>query len=228
MNCDVREFSVMDNGVETLVNQKKIILRKSHEQLLEEIDGLCKKLIEMYLHGDGAQPDEVLGVSTAGYESRLESIREKVFELQTRLDASLEIESLLNGMDGGYIEAGPSGLITRGRDDVLPTGRNFYSLDHYRVPTKTAWKVGCKLGGAVIAKHQKEEGRYPENNALPAGRAGPAQDRSDRSGLRHHQGQLSQLHRYHRRRSGGIGKKASILDFVKLCIMPLRARQGFA
>ncbi|MDD2835754.1 MAG: cobaltochelatase subunit CobN, partial [Methanothrix sp.] len=139
---------------------------KSHGQLLEDIDSLCKKLIEMYLQGDGAQPDEILGVSTTGYESQLEAIRMKVFDLQTRMEASLEIESLFNGMDGGYIEAGPSGLITRGRDDVLPTGRNFYSLDPYRVPTKTAWKVGQKLGRSVIAKHQKEEGRYPENIAF--------------------------------------------------------------
>jgi len=139
---------------------------KSHGQLLEVIDGLCKKLINMYLQGDGAKPDEVLGLSTAGYESKLEAIREKVLDLQARMEASLEIESLLNGMDGGYVEAGPSGLITRGRDDVLPTGRNFYSLDPYRVPTKTSWRVGCKLGEAVIAKHQGEEGRYPENIAF--------------------------------------------------------------
>ncbi|NPV61598.1 MAG: cobaltochelatase subunit CobN [Methanotrichaceae archaeon] len=139
---------------------------KSHGQLLETIDGLCKKLIDVYLQGDDSQLDEVLGVSTAGYEVQLEAIREKVLDLQARMEASLEIESLLNGMDGGYIEAGPSGLITRGRDDVLPTGRNFYSLDPYRVPTKTAWKVGQKLGGAVLAKHQNEEGHYPENVAF--------------------------------------------------------------
>jgi len=139
---------------------------RSHGQLLETIDGLCKKLIEIYLEGDGARPEEVLGLSTAGYELKLEAIREKVLDLQARMEASSEIEALLNGMDGGYVEAGPSGLITRGRDDVLPTGRNFYSLDPYRVPTKTAWKVGQKLGEAVIAKHLGEEGRHPENIAF--------------------------------------------------------------
>lgn len=139
---------------------------RSHGQLLETIDGLSKKLIKIYLEGDGARPDEVLGLSVAGYELRLEAIREKVLDLQARIEASLEIEALLNGMDGGYVEAGPSGLITRGRDDVLPTGRNFYSLDPYRVPTKTAWKVGGKLGQAVIAKHLEEEGRHPENIAF--------------------------------------------------------------
>ncbi|MDF0591292.1 cobaltochelatase subunit CobN [Methanotrichaceae archaeon Mx] len=127
---------------------------------------LCKRLIKIYLEGDGARLDEVLGLSVSGYELRLEAIREKVLALQARIEASLEIEALLNGMDGGYVEAGPSGLITRGRDDVLPTGRNFYSLDPYRVPTKIAWKVGGKLGQAVIAKHLEEEGCHPENIAF--------------------------------------------------------------
>jgi len=139
---------------------------KSHGQLLEIIDDLSKKLIDMYLQGDGAKPNDVLGFSVAGYEDKLEAIRDKVMDLQSRIDDSKEIEGLLNGMDGGYLVAGPSGLITRGRDDVLPTGRNFYSLDPYRVPTKTAWKVGQKLGQAVIAKHLDEEGRYPENIAF--------------------------------------------------------------
>jgi cobaltochelatase CobN len=153
---------------ELLVDQGAIseLYGKSNGALLEKIDGLCKKLIEMYLMGNGANADEILGFSTAGYESQMTAISEKILDIQTRMDSSLEIEALLNGMDGGYIEAGPSGLITRGRDDVLPTGRNFYSLDPFRVPTKTAWKVGCKLGGAVIAKHQNEEGRYPENIAF--------------------------------------------------------------
>jgi cobaltochelatase CobN len=203
---------------ELLADQGAVCERygKSHGQLLESIDGLGKKLIDMYLqthlHECEARPDEVLGFSTAGYESQLEAIRDKVLDIQARLEASMEIEALLNGMNGGYTEAGPSGLITRGRDDVLPTGRNFYSLDPYRVPTKTAWKVGEKLGRSVIAKHQKEEGRYPENIAFfwmcndimwaegiqgrPSGRAWKAQDRPDRPGFRNHQRQLPQLHRY--------------------------------
>ncbi|MEW6215965.1 MAG: cobaltochelatase subunit CobN, partial [Nitrospirota bacterium] len=58
-------------------------------------------------------------------------IKEKILDLNRRIDESNEIESLLSGFDGRYIPPSPSGLITRGRDDVLPTGRNFYSLDPY-------------------------------------------------------------------------------------------------
>jgi len=94
------------------------------------------------------------------------AIKEKILDLNERISASREIEALLNGLEGGYVPAGPSGLITRGRDDVLPTGRNFYSLDPHRVPTKSAFEVGKKLAEKLIEKHLSEEGRYPENVAI--------------------------------------------------------------
>lgn len=91
---------------------------------------------------------------------------DRILDLESRIEASQEIEALLHGFDGGYIPAGPSGLIMRGRDDVLPTGRNFYSLDPKRVPTKAAWRVGQQLSGVLIDKHLRDEGRYPENVAF--------------------------------------------------------------
>lgn len=98
--------------------------------------------------------------------SKLDDLRTRVLDLALRIGQSDEIGSLLNGSAGGYIESGPSGLVSRGRDDVLPTGRNFNSLDPQRVPTRAAWKVGQRLAEAVIAKHLDEEGRYPETVAI--------------------------------------------------------------
>lgn len=91
------------------------------------------------------------------------AICERILDLESRIDASLEIESLLHGFEGGYIPPGPSGLIMRGKDDVLPTGRNFYSLDPKKVPTKAAWRVGQQLSEVLINKHLRDENRYPEN-----------------------------------------------------------------
>ncbi|MCS7279851.1 MAG: cobaltochelatase subunit CobN [Thermodesulfobacteriaceae bacterium] len=93
-------------------------------------------------------------------------IKRRILDLNYRIEASKEIEALLKGLDGRYILPGPSGLITRGRDDVLPTGRNFYSLDPYRVPTQTAYEVGKRLAEKLIEKYLLEEGRYPENVAI--------------------------------------------------------------
>lgn len=87
----------------------------------------------------------------------------KVKQINAGLTASKEIDSLLHGFDGGYLPAGPSGLITRGRADILPTGRNFYSADPERIPTRAAWQVGQKLADALLARHVADTGRLPEN-----------------------------------------------------------------
>ncbi|MEM1294279.1 MAG: cobaltochelatase subunit CobN [Verrucomicrobiota bacterium] len=77
-----------------------------------------------------------------------------------------EIDSLLQGLDGGYVPPGPAGAPTRGRLDVLPTGRNFYSLDPRAVPTETAWKCGKTMADALLERHRQETGEYPKSVAL--------------------------------------------------------------
>src|SRR5262249_49586904 len=61
---------------------------------------------------------------------------------------------------------GPSGAPTRGTADVLPTGRNFYSLDVRAIPTQTAWRVGCAAANALLERHRERTGSYPESVAL--------------------------------------------------------------
>ncbi len=77
-----------------------------------------------------------------------------------------EIDNLLHGLDGGFVPAGASGAPTRGMAHVLPTGRNFYSVDPKAVPSGLAWEVGAALADAVLARHLAEEGTYPETVGL--------------------------------------------------------------
>ncbi|MDD2709631.1 MAG: cobaltochelatase subunit CobN, partial [Verrucomicrobiae bacterium] len=98
--------------------------------------------------------------------ANMAAVDEKIRDLQRRIAASDEMGALLNGFNGGYLEPGPSGLITRGRGDVLPTGRNFFSLDPHRIPTPAAWVVGQELARKTLEKHMREEGRFPENIAF--------------------------------------------------------------
>jgi len=79
-----------------------------------------------------------------------------------------EIEGLLAGLDGHFVEPGPSGAPTRGRLDVLPTGRNFYSVDNRTVPTPAAWMLGWKSAGLLVDRHRQEHGRWPRSMALSA------------------------------------------------------------
>ncbi len=76
--------------------------------------------------------------------------------------ATDEIGNLLAGLEGRYVPAGPSGAPTRGMADVLPTGRNFYSVDVRAVPSPFAWKIGSRLGEELLSRHLEKAGRYPE------------------------------------------------------------------
>ncbi len=69
-----------------------------------------------------------------------------------------ERQALLTGLAGGRIAAGPSGAPTRGRPDLLPTGRNFYSVDLRGLPTEAAWDLGRRSAELLLQLHLQEEG----------------------------------------------------------------------
>ncbi|WP_020406264.1 cobaltochelatase subunit CobN [Hahella ganghwensis] len=95
----------------------------------------------------------------------LEYTRERiVFALHQ--SASLEIDSLMNGLSGRFVPPGPSGAPTRGRLDTLPTGRNFYSVDSRAIPSPTAWAIGERSAQALIERHLQEHGDYPKELGL--------------------------------------------------------------
>ncbi|WP_103666340.1 cobaltochelatase subunit CobN [Pseudanabaena sp. BC1403] len=77
-----------------------------------------------------------------------------------------EITNLLRGLNGEYIPSGASGAPTRGRPEVLPTGRNFYSVDIRAVPTETAWDIGRKAADVLIETYTQEHGEYPQTLGL--------------------------------------------------------------
>jgi cobaltochelatase CobN len=77
-----------------------------------------------------------------------------------------EIANLLHGLEGGYVPAGPSGAPSRGMAHVLPTGRNFYSVDPKSLPSPLAWDVGRRLAEELVARHVAEDGAAPETVGL--------------------------------------------------------------
>ena len=79
-----------------------------------------------------------------------------------------EVGSVLRALEGRHVPAGPSGAPTRGMAHVLPTGRNFYSVDPKAVPSPLAWEVGCKLADALIERYRTETGEVPRCVGLVA------------------------------------------------------------
>jgi cobaltochelatase CobN len=88
--------------------------------------------------------------------------------IRPRLAASgpAEMAALLAGLDGKFIAPGPSGAPSRGRLDVLPTGRNFYSVDARAVPTPTAWELGRKSADNLVLRHLQDHGHHLRAVAL--------------------------------------------------------------
>ncbi|WP_026621764.1 cobaltochelatase CobN [Ensifer sp. WSM1721] len=79
-----------------------------------------------------------------------------------------EIKGLLTGLDGRFVAPGPSGAPTRGRPDVLPTGRNFYSVDSRAVPTPAAYELGKKSAELLIRRYLQDHGEWPSSFGLTA------------------------------------------------------------
>lgn len=95
-------------------------------------------------------------------------------EIDTRLKPSIsgsgaaEMTGFLTGLDGRFVAPGPSGAPTRGRPDVLPTGRNFYSVDSRAVPTPAAYELGKKSAELLIRRYLQDHGEWPSSFGLTA------------------------------------------------------------
>ena len=77
-----------------------------------------------------------------------------------------EVSNVLAALDGRWVPPGPSGAPTRGMAHVLPTGRNFYSVDPKALPSKLAWEVGQQLAQRLLDRYLEDEGRYPASVGL--------------------------------------------------------------
>jgi len=77
-----------------------------------------------------------------------------------------ETRNLLSALNGRYVPAGPSGAPSRGMAHVLPTGRNFYTVDPRGLPTPAAWTTGAALADAALRRFHGDENCWPENIAL--------------------------------------------------------------
>ncbi|WP_018658077.1 cobaltochelatase subunit CobN [Actinomadura flavalba] len=77
-----------------------------------------------------------------------------------------EMDHVLHALDGGYVPAGPSGSPLRGLVNVLPTGRNFYSVDPRAVPSRLAWETGQAMAESLLERYRDEHGDWPRSVGL--------------------------------------------------------------
>jgi cobaltochelatase CobN len=91
-------------------------------------------------------------------------VRDQLIPRLARCDD--EIQNVLNGLNGRFVPPGPSGAPTRGRVDVLPTGRNFFAIDPRAVPTQTSWNCGKLLADRLLERYWQDHGQFPRKIAL--------------------------------------------------------------
>ena len=139
---------------------------RTNGDLLERIELLCRQayreLLDSGFHREDVGPvvANVLGAPDSQTQYVLEYVAETIYPALMRTPD--EINNLLRGLEGKFVPPGPSGAPTRGMANILPTGRNFYSVDPKTIPSPSAWETGKQLAESLLEKYLEEEGSYPE------------------------------------------------------------------
>ncbi|MGI5258895.1 cobaltochelatase subunit CobN [Streptomyces angustmyceticus] len=112
-------------------------------------------------------PAKVAGVA-AGHPAAVADILDfAARQVVPRLAATTdEIDHAVHALNGGFVPAGPSGSPLRGLVNVLPTGRNFYSVDPKAVPSRLAWETGQALADSLVERYRSDNGDWPQSVGL--------------------------------------------------------------
>ena len=139
---------------------------RTNGDVLERIELLCRQAYRNMLD-DGFHSSEVssvvaelLGAPDRQTQMVLEYVADTVYPALMRTPD--EVGNLLRGLEGKFVPPGPSGAPTRGMANILPTGRNFYSVDPKSIPSPAAWETGKQLAQSLLGKYLEDEGAYPE------------------------------------------------------------------
>ncbi|MFC8501341.1 cobaltochelatase subunit CobN [Pedococcus sp. NPDC057267] len=108
--------------------------------------------------------EELCGQPNPGAEAALRFACEEV--VPRLAETTRELPMVLHALDGGYVPAGPSGSPLRGLVNVLPTGRNFYSVDPKAIPSRLAYQTGSAMAQSLLDRFVEDEGRLPESVGL--------------------------------------------------------------
>jgi cobaltochelatase CobN len=135
------------------------IIAAAHELALEMVAGLSAQ---------GYSEERIRGIVVSSLGTPSDPVETVLAYIVQHLVPNIqkvtdEIGSTLTALNGGFVLPGPSGAPTRGQADILPTGRNFYSVDPNKIPSPVAWETGKRLGDALLDRYREETGEYPES-----------------------------------------------------------------
>ncbi len=133
---------------------------------VDEIESQARELVTR-MEETGWDPQTIPGLHDDPEVQRV--LRFAADQVGPRLaGTSAELDAVLHALEGGFIPAGPSGSPLRGLVNVLPTGRNFYTVDPRAIPSRLAWDVGQAMADSLIQRYLDETGDYPTGVGLSA------------------------------------------------------------
>ncbi|WP_457742819.1 cobaltochelatase subunit CobN [Thermococcus sp.] len=139
----------------------------TNRELLEIFHKTAVKSLERLLKGESfevvEEEIEKFGFKVMEKEKLEETFRKALEVAEKIIECKKEHEGFLKGLKGEYVEPGSSGTITRGKFEILPTGRNFYAVDPRTLPTKAAWQIGVETAEKLLEEYMKKHGKYPES-----------------------------------------------------------------
>lgn len=144
--------------------------RRTNGDITQRLEDVARRLITNLAEADfapaavGTALDSCLLPQDGETHKTLSFLAGKIIPALRRTPE--ELFNLLDGLEGRAVAAGPSGAPTRGMTNVLPTGRNFYSVDVRAIPSPFAWQIGRRLGDDLLRQYLEREGRYPETVGL--------------------------------------------------------------
>ncbi|SLM31909.1 conserved exported hypothetical protein [Desulfamplus magnetovallimortis] len=153
---------------------KDLGLDKNLRLEAETVDGYALQKIEHYLlelktemipyglHTFGISPSNDALNETAQAMAEKGEKSKAFYTDQIRACGPSELDSLVQGLNGGYIPPA-SGNDPIRNPESLPTGKNFYAFDPEKVPSKEAWEAGKNAARDILdAYRKKHDGKYPQ------------------------------------------------------------------
>ncbi|MBO0734915.1 MAG: cobaltochelatase subunit CobN, partial [Methylocapsa sp.] len=142
------------------------------EAALRQLDAWLCDLKEMRiadgLHVFGQPPQGKIRERAAAALMDAQDTGDAPPRLHDLIDRCGEAErtALLAALDGSFVAPGPGGAPSRGRIDVLPTGRNIYGMDPRAVPTRAAWEIGQRAAKEMLDRYVQDHGEWPRRIIL--------------------------------------------------------------
>ena len=147
---------------------------RTNIMILDELDELSRDIISEFgkREYDENKIEDVLYKSIPQYRGKNFTKLKEVLVfasqvIKNKLDSTTdEMKYLIEGINGRFVPPGGSGCPTRGNVDILPTGRNFYSVDPTKIPSRASYEVGKRLADNLLNRYLEDEGRLPESIAI--------------------------------------------------------------